>query len=477
MRWFKNIVRAILALLPCLGIATIFITSPNTSAMSHELNGIRWAVPITSTTDFGYEENVPDISTYGGFYILFPSDVTYPYFENRDVFYSGNSVPDFKQWYRMYPKWENGTCTMDYGTPSDSYDLKFIGYNSQSNHSFSAYLPYAPSLISDENDYAKCFRLGTPYSSSLPFKQESLSNIRDIRGDTSPRGVYVDNMEPYWYSADGFWTHAHHINTNTGESYESAFYLSEMFGGFIPNKFSTLTLPIYNSEQDESCTNSFSERDFEFKAVFNFDGSAVLNPNLGNNSLAQVAFQSSGNENISPFVCRLTVTQLQPEGDGTKTQVQFSCPGTFPALSNNSIITGHFMIQAYDSNSDPTWFFDTTADFSFGGLYIITDGNDTEGCSLHDDLTGNHIGGDYTDEDQLKADSGSFGGLTNLFNFQFINPFQPLFDMFTSGDSCASIPTLAGMIHSEQTQVCPFFDSTTRAVVESKNGQTCVCSE
>lgn len=466
MRWFKKIVRAILALLPMF-LVSFCVTSPS-YALSHELNGIRWAVPVTTTADFGYEENVPDIRVNGGFYISFYGsngehfNGPFPQWKDRDVFYSnygGSGIPDFMLWYRMYPKWENGTCTMS-NPPLDLYDLKFIGYNAESQYSFSAYLPYASDLL-PENDYSRCFRLATPYSGELPFDQSSLSNILDIRGNVSPRGVYVDNMDPYWYSADGFWTKAHHINTSTGMAYNSAFYFSEMLGGVVPNKFSVLTFPVFDSSTDNSCTGDLSERPFDFKGVFRFDGSTFnWNPDLGNLSRFVVSFNSTGNEVFSDAVC--TVNHVTVEG---YQQLEFSCPTTFPELDPDSIITAELVIQGFDSNDNLTWVWDSDGDWSFGGLYIITDNVDTPGCSLHDDLTGNHIGGDYTEEDMAEAQNGAYGGLSNLFNFSFINPFSGIFDLFTNGDSCASIPTLASMIHSEETQVCPWFDSTTRNIL------------
>ena len=37
--------------------------------------------------------------------------------------------------------------------------------------------------------------------------------------------------------------------------------------------------------------------------------------------------------------------------------------------------------------------------------------------------------------------------------------------MFRSGDTCASIPNLASMLHSNETQVCAFFPSTVRDIL------------
>lgn len=61
-----------------------------------------------------------------------------------------------------------------------------------------------------------------------------------------------------------------------------------------------------------------------------------------------------------------------------------------------------------------------------------------------------------------KDDVDSAGG---IFNFSVINPFVPIFQLFNSGDSCVSIPTLSSWLHTEQTSVCPFFPSSVRSIV------------
>lgn len=72
----------------------------------------------------------------------------------------------------------------------------------------------------------------------------------------------------------------------------------------------------------------------------------------------------------------------------------------------------------------------------------------------------------YGYEEQQGCYEGDFlCQLSNLFNFSMINPFAPIFGLFTDQNQCAQIPTIAGMIHSEETHVCPWFNSTTRNIV------------
>lgn len=65
----------------------------------------------------------------------------------------------------------------------------------------------------------------------------------------------------------------------------------------------------------------------------------------------------------------------------------------------------------------------------------------------------------------LDKEPNFFNSLFKLFDFNLINPFSPIFAMFTDNSACVNIPIIAGMIHSNETQVCPWFDSTTRGIV------------
>lgn len=109
----------------------------------------------------------------------------------------------------------------------------------------------------------------------------------------------------------------------------------------------------------------------------------------------------------------------------------------------------------------------------FGSSYLVTNNDDTySGLNANDAPTGDNIelapgySSLYCDNAATceDPDDGMFG-LTNLFNFTFINPFEPILHLFTNNESCAQIPTISGMIHSEETQVCPWFDSNVRNIV------------
>lgn len=112
-------------------------------------------------------------------------------------------------------------------------------------------------------------------------------------------------------------------------------------------------------------------------------------------------------------------------------------------------------------------------DVFFTGSYLITDGDDTwSGMIANSNPSGDDmdLNPSYNqlygyDNPGGCVEGDFFCNLSNLFNFNFSNPFAPIFAMFDPGSNCAQIPTLAGMLHSEETEVCSFFSDNTRAVL------------
>jgi hypothetical protein len=469
MRWIKKIVRAILALLPAFIISLLGMTS-NSYATSHELNGIRWAYPVTTCGNSNWDDTQTPLFYYGcgDDQISFSISFSDPHDELlRPRYFSSGFVPgnfDYFSNYRMFSTWDTELQQCYINSSWEDADLQVIGFHNSfptgSRYSIDYGFPYASSSVPDTVPSAKCTRLGFQYSPSLPFYQNSLSDTDlDLNaGSMSPRAFYRDKMDAYWYTSDGFYTHTKRISSSTGQVYNSAFYLSELLNGVIPSKFTSLNIPIYQSESNEDCTGSLSDRDVDFKGIFRFDEPTFQwNTDLGSNSLFVLTIDylnGLGNTTFDNFTCTSNLQTV----DGYQ-QLEFSCPGHVDNFSGE--INARLVIRGSDTNGDPTWVWQSS-NWSFGGLYIVTDNIDATGCSLNDDLTGTNIGGDHTND---PSSGGDFAGLTNLFNFTFINPFAPLFQLFTDSSSCAQIPTIAGMIHSEETQVCPWFDSTTRAIV------------
>lgn len=110
----------------------------------------------------------------------------------------------------------------------------------------------------------------------------------------------------------------------------------------------------------------------------------------------------------------------------------------------------------------------------FATSYVITNNDSTwSGLTANDSPTGANLelAPGYAD---LYCDNGAvcsggdgdwFSSLTNLFGFNFLNPFAPMFQLFTDNSECVSIPIISGMLHAEQSTYCPWFDSNTRSIL------------
>lgn len=136
----------------------------------------------------------------------------------------------------------------------------------------------------------------------------------------------------------------------------------------------------------------------------------------------------------------------------------------FRYLSNFRLNFGRTGLQSLNT---PTDFLSTQGDYKFTNFRLVTNNNETPSGwdATNSGLGGNPSsmpGNDGYDED---FEPDWFTSLKNMFGFNFLNPFAGIFTLFSDQNSCAAIPTLSSMIHSEETSVCPWFDSTTRNIV------------
>lgn len=148
----------------------------------------------------------------------------------------------------------------------------------------------------------------------------------------------------------------------------------------------------------------------------------------------------------------------------------FHC--SYTPSSDASYFSALLDLYGGSQSYNPTTFFTYNTDgIYFTGSYLITDHDDTwsgqfanydpEGTDVTDSPGYSYLFG----SDSVCIEGDWFCNISNLFNFNLINPFAPIFSLFSNNESCASIPTLASMLHSEETQVCPWFSSDVRNIV------------
>ena len=464
MRWFKKIVRAILALLPVLSV--FLIINGDTLATSHELEGIRFAMPVVPL-DYELFEGYENAGVFyqntfshsNGFFIGFSDSRGGLTRKSWPQNFLDNQNPR-DNWFRFYSYWNGSTCVYNAfpeGWQVDYYDDIPIGWYSDddnSTHHFEASFYYTPSAYADIASL-KCNQYGIPYSATFPFQQSSLGGLFPGNDGNlvSQTDWYWDNQNPYWYSSDGFWTSERHIDTSTGQTYRSSFYLNRMIGAST-NKFKTLVIPIYNSDLDSDCTGEFESGDtFTFEGAFQFDQPDFQwNPDLDNSSFFGLLINDPTHSRSASCTTNLiTVENYQ--------NLEFSCSYTFDFDPDIFVVS--LRIYAGDE-ADYVW---DASPFSFGGLKVITHNDDSvSGCKLGDDLHGAYIGGDYTKEESQEG--GFFHDLSHLFFFSIPIASTPLGGLFSgyNNSQCASIPLISNLLHAEEETVCPFFTQTVRDI-------------
>lgn len=150
----------------------------------------------------------------------------------------------------------------------------------------------------------------------------------------------------------------------------------------------------------------------------------------------------------------------------------FTCSLTVPI---DSSFSGHTLTFGSGlSSSSPIWSSSSNfKDIVFDNITVVTNNDFTpadhsfqnfEISSISEDIIPGWAGGTYFPNIVTNGFDWS-ESLKNLFGFNFSNPFQPIFSMFSPDSNCASIPTLAGMLHSEESTVCPWFSSETRSIL------------
>lgn len=146
-------------------------------------------------------------------------------------------------------------------------------------------------------------------------------------------------------------------------------------------------------------------------------------------------------------------------------RMEFICTGSIPANIDAGRYNFDFHLYREQGNSYPYPAISATKQhIYFDTMSIILNDDDTPGGD--GDF---YVQGSFPNVapgvPEYHSDPNLIGTLTNLFGFSFINPFYPLFNMFTSGSQCANIPILAGMLNSNETTYCSWFSSTTRDIL------------
>ena len=462
LRWLKKIARAILNLLPAFVLSFVFFSS-NSFALQHEYLGI----------------------PYGSSEVPSPS---YDSSSNSKYLDWSNTTEHTSDGSGLVLEFEGDSYNSSYSSLNPRYSSSYLSLSYRSDYNNSCiYGSLNPIFNFGSNDRFYT-TIGNPFSSIYSSSALSSSRVCSqldnhlarFEESTLPGGIlscsrdngavcpglwntneYIkDQVLPYSYSSSGFYLKSKAIDSE-GVHYSNTFSFSDMLNNNIPS-FSYLSIPLHDTDGyflDSS--NLFSGRPMEVSGSFEFDGSFAWHSNIGNNgSFFRVAFQamplvgSSTSWVDKYYDCSTNLITLS-----NLTRLDFTCP--FSLESSFVMISG--LRLEISGNDNYVWLTDAPWRFA---INLITDNDSSPGRSFNSKLTGGgSIPGDASNLAASSSNTDWFSSLKHLFTFNFFNPFASIFTLFSDSSTCAQIPTIASMIHSNETQVCPFFDSTTRQIV------------
>lgn len=448
----------------------------DTNALSHDYVGIPFLLPcletnstFTSLIPYSTSNRCSTLSSGPSLALNFQGSASdsslsdiFPKFSSSflgfnadtDSFYFDNSSPNSLRPLFQRTVFNDGDVATSFNAPS--YSLPEFVSESLSYNNFYTRIPFG-------------------YSGKPSFDNQALSVLScgpltgAVCGGLWNAGEYLDDqILPYWYTADGFYRSNSAIDTDSGIHYSYTFSFDDLLNKPV-RKFSSLTVPLHDyGGYFWDSSNLTRGRQFEFKGAFEFEGSFNWNSDITNNgsvfeidAYAQAVGDTSGPQNIVFAQCVTNLVTLPASG---YKQLEFSCSSS---LSSDYIyFLPYLNISGGTTNGVLQYVFETDSVWRFASMFLVTDNDDTPGSAFNSTLTG---GGTIVGSDDyiLGVNSSSsedwFSSLTGLFSFDFINPFAPIFNLFNN-DSCANIPTLASMLHSNETQVCPWFDSSVRNI-------------
>lgn len=479
MRWFKKIIRAILNLLPVLSI--LFIVNGDSSALRHDYDGLwisdsNWvphAVLDSNTNDLVLPTESPS-----GFDSLGSSLIRLRFYQSQydfnpnitrfqNDFYldtSATSGPDMRNGF-VVSSFPN--CV--YYTPSTA---RLHNTLSASLSQPSSGVNYITLELNNASNFTTGFS-GIGRNPCLTRDYQSIHNVTlssnnlKLPYPSSESGVATFNsqLSPYTSSYEGLKLHKSEVSSSDGLTYSHSFSFSRLYQGDQPNKFYYMTLPLNTKDSYfMNKSNLYQGRQFEFKLLFKFDGSFAWNPDLSqgySHIRASGYAPSSANSDwidsvyTNDYDCTNNLVQVSGH-----THLEITCPVTLDKDYLAWIPSFEIYNPGYVWDSDSWW--------EFYSFYLVTDNDDTPGDRFNSDLVGdlwsptNGVGGDGScnDNDLLCK-------INNIFIFSIplsSTPLGGILGNFSDQSTCASIPTIAGMIHSNDTQICPWFNSTVRSI-------------
>lgn len=356
-------------------------------------------------------------------------------------------------------------------------------YSFGSSNDIYARFPYFDSRFTyaDDSNYLDKFKQcmlldGVPesLSSGLSASINFYAPIDDI--------AYYHSFEPYWYPY-AFLT-ASRCNSYDGLHICDKLDLANIFESVPSSSFGhikSLQIPLGYPDIEFA---QYDHLHFEFESDLDSDSDSTANFDYSNLGIRlNIQYNRSVFENSTCSVSLIDRRVSDP--DLYPYTLKYSCDYDFNTLPQNfDFHKVSFRLQFYrldSSSTAPSSIFDYPADtFTFYASFLVTNYDETPADRdfvVLPDTPSQYLspGNPSSVSDGDTSNVNWFSSLTNLFNFNIINPFQPIFDMFSgnidvNNERCASIPTIAGMLNSPESVVCPFFPASIRSIGTSVLG-------
>lgn len=498
MKGVKKCYGLLLALLIMFGLSLSVCLDSN--ALKHDYNGIPFLAPLVPNSvkviDGGYTSIDWDNARDGGgeysntqSFAIYARGQAYSYNDNyKDLrFKDGMKL----SYLNFQPSQSNGQnlCNLSSSASANailSFDNSVSqGFNSVSQFDRIYYLNnnFNNNFDNLTNTQSRCRFLGKfgqippprlgEVATNTPFRpcKDSRYGNFSCSIQFNATGYFNDSFSNHWFTSSGFYTNQRTTLVN-GEQFEHLFSLSEMYNKPITS-VDRIVLPLYDySDYWFNPYNFYQGRQFNFKGFFNFEpGEVNIHPNISNIATLKIRarvyatnpYQGTTGSTIIEFPCTSKFTNYQNPSSVLTTVWSYECPIELPFQTPYMFPVLDFDSH-YNNNDNYLWL--TNSSWKFGRLFVVSDNDETPGGAFGSDLPGANNPGqlsDYLNNDETAE--GLFDSLINLFTLDFINPFAPIFQMFGTGDECAQIPVIAGMLSSNETQVCPFFPANIRNIL------------
>lgn len=371
---------------------------------------------------------------------------------------------DYSDYAQVTPQSRNFIFYSTKSSSSCVYDSIGSLYRFSDNHleiGFYSYIGITSAtaqLYPDFSALAQCNQTA-PFGSTLSSYFGSLNSHPDIISSTIPNNLesQLRQLLPYYYPYSGFYVSRNHQSSDGTYSYDTSLS-SKSITGTTPNKFSKMIIPF--GRIDSSIVGIMtSGRSFEFRGLFHFDGSMSYSSTFLNSGSFKLNFWGvdtlpSDDLHVHEQSIDCNLRTISSSGN---IDVTYSCP---LILDQNYSVA---YAEIYIYSDDYIW--DTSDDWSWTGMFLVSDYDETLGSNLNPDVTGNYVNESPNGDSSVPSDSDWFSSLVNLFQFNLLNPFSGLFAMFTDSSHCVNIPIIAGMLNSTETQYCSWFPSSVRSVL------------